>query len=76
MRTADPDTYVGIKDRKLARHISSKGVVNTDIDALREYKERKLAMESQKSVKDEINSLNQRMSNIEALLEKLINGIS
>lgn len=76
MRNFDQDTYVAIKDRKLARQISSKGVVNTDIDALREYKERKLAMESQKSVRNEINILNQRMSNIEALLEKLINGIS
>lgn len=76
MRTFDPDTYVGIKDRKLARQISSKGLVNTDLEALKEYKDRKLAMEAQKSVKDEINSLNQRMSNIEALLEKLVNGIS
>ena len=63
-----------VKDHQnLQRDPNSKAIINTDVAALREYKEKRKMMESVSDSSQKIASLEKDLSDIKAMLFTLIN---
>lgn len=56
---------IQIKDRTLQRDMQSKGLVETDLRKVEEYKTRSLMMNAAKSNQEEINIIKERLSEID-----------
>ncbi len=58
---------IQIKDKTLQRDMRSRGIVETDLKKVEEYRTRSLMLNTAKANKDEINSIKEKLSEVETL---------
>ena len=68
--------YVQIKDKKMMRDMSSKAVINTNVEELRAYRDRKQAMNNIDNAMIEINNTKKDIVEIKDMLNKLMSMIT
>ena len=75
-----PIDYVKIQDRKMVRDMHSKAVVNTDMDGLQAYRDRRRTADDAKNtiaevaaLRTEINSMKNDLDTIKELLMGMAN---
>lgn len=72
---------IDIKDKTLQRDMYSKGIIETDLRKVEEYKTRSLMLNTAKSNKEEINSIKEKLSEIDSLksdmneIKQLLNAL-
>lgn len=72
---------VPIKDRTLQRDMHSKGLVETDLRKVEEYRTRSLMMNTAKANQEEINNIKQKLSEIDSIksdmgeIKQLLNAL-
>ena len=62
---------VQIKDRTLQRDMKSKGLVETDLRKVEEYRTRSMMLNTAKANQEEINSIKEKLCEIDNLKEDL-----
>ena len=62
------------EDRSLVRDLDSSAILSRDTDGFRMRLEKKRSMEKLRSNDDRINSLEEKLTRIESLLEELLRG--
>ena len=68
-------TYIKIKDHEnLVKDPQTGAILNTDKNALVRHEMRMREIEKEKRKEEEINNLKSELSDIKALLQKLIDG--
>jgi tetrahydromethanopterin S-methyltransferase subunit B len=68
-------TYIKIKDHEnLVKDPQTGAILNTDNNALVRHEMRMREIEKEKRKEEEINNLKSELSDIKALLQKLIDG--
>jgi hypothetical protein len=58
---------IQIKDKTLQRDMRSRGIVETDLKKVEEYRTRNLMLNITKANKDEINTIKEKLGEIETL---------
>lgn len=62
---------IQIKDKTLQRDMQSKGLVETDLRKVEEYRTRSIMMNAAKSNQEEINNIKEKLGEIDNLKEDL-----
>ena len=68
--------YVQIKDKKMMRDMSSKAIINTNVEELRAYRDRKQAMNNIDNAMIEINNTKKDIVEIKDMLNRLMSMIT
>jgi hypothetical protein len=64
--------YVKINDKKMIRDMTNKAILNTDMEQLKAYRDRKKTMQNMNAVMDEINITRAEMAEIKEMLKILL----
>lgn len=62
---------IQIKDKTLQRDMKSRGIVETDLRKVEEYRTRSLMLNTAKSNQEEINSIKEKLGEIDSLKDDL-----
>jgi muconolactone delta-isomerase len=62
---------IQIKDKTLQRDMQSRGLVETDLRKVEEYRTRSLMLNTAKANQDEINTIKEKLGEIDNLKEDL-----
>jgi len=70
------ENYLKVIDNKnLLRHASSRGIVNTDDDGLKKYREERDRAKKLNNIVEEQDKINQELNDIKSLLSQILNKI-
>jgi len=74
MKKYDVD-YVKIDNKSMLRDMKSKALINTDIDQLKAYRDKKQTMKTMHEAIEEINNTKKEVAEIKEMLKILLNKI-
>lgn len=74
MKKYDVD-YVKIDNKSMLRDMKSKALINTDIDQLKAYRDKKQTMKTMHEAIEEINNTKKEVAEIKEMLKILLDRI-
>ena len=74
MKKYDVD-YVKIDNKSMLRDMKSKALINTDIDQLKAYRDKKQTMKTMREAIEEINSTKKEVAEIKEMLKLILDRI-
>jgi hypothetical protein len=74
MKKYDVD-YVKIDNKSMLRDMKSKALINTDIDQLKAYRDKKQTMKTMHEAIEEINSTKKEVAEIKEMLKLILDRI-